>query len=325
MNRTNPVFLRFVGAVLLLAAWFASGWLATRPCPDRAFLSGLCAAAVILGNGVLLFFLNERVMTGASLLVFLFYIVLSTANPSALYFSRFHAASLLLAGSFACYVRFNALNPSMENLCGAWLLLGIAALLEPPFLWLAPVYALTSAGKAENKPKFIAATLLFLILPAAAWIGFRYLKGEASPALSFLESLWDGMTALRKPSFQLSAPTLCRILVTAIACVLAAVRILRRLDSYRISQFRASIRLIVMTLSLCLIVAFFYAGGSPGDSLGSAGGSAVGGVPSGLVVLLPVSLMLGEYTGPSRSRPVGRTMAAFLLLFLLAERISCFV
>lgn len=318
MSRTNSVFLRFIVAILLLAAWFASGWLAARPCPDRAFLSGLCAAAVILGNGVLLFFLNERVMSGASVLVFLFYIVLSTANPAALYFSRFHAAALLLAGSFACYARFNALNPSMKDLCGAWLLLGIAALLEPPFLWLAPVYALTSAGKAENKPKFIAATLLFLILPAAAWIGFRYLRGEASPALYFLGTMWDGMTALRRPSFQLSAPTLCRILVTAIACILAAVRILRRLDSYRISQYRASIRLIIMTISLCLLVVLFYAGGG-------ASGSVGGGIPSGLVVLLPVSLMLGEYTGPSRSRPSGRTMAAFLLLFLLAERISCFV
>ena len=171
--------------------------------------------------------------------------------------------------------------------------------------------ALTSAGRAESKPRFIAATLLFLVLPAAAWIGILYLKGEAAPAQSFLQTMWDGMSDLHHPAFRFSAASLCRILVTAIACVLAAIRILKRLDSYKISQYRAAIRLIIMTLSLCLLVLFFYADGD--------------GIPSGLVTLLPVSLMLGEFTGPSRSRPAGRTMAAFLLLFLLAERISLFV
>ena len=308
MNRTISDILVTVGLFLLLGAYCATGRLAL-PHEGNVFLPTLYAGLIIIANSILLYRINERLLSGTSLLVAVIYFVLATARPQALSFTPVHAASLLLAGSFYCYLHFNSMRTSMKYLAGAWGGLGAAALILPPLAWLVPVYALSSFGKPEDKFKFSVAAFLALLLPLAAWTGICYLRGQDS-FQQILSSLWNGMCAVQRPSFHYSAATLCRMLLTAVATILAVIRIIGRLDSYKIAQFHACLRLIILTLALCVLTLLFFA--NPG-------------IPSGLLTVLPVAPLLGEYfCHPVREKGTG-TLALILILLLVVERISCFV
>lgn len=308
MNRTISDILVIVGLFLVLGAFCATGWLAL-PQEGSGVLPALAAVGILVVNSILLYVVNERLLSGTSLLVAVIYFVLATARPQALYYTPVHAASLLLTLSIVCYLHFNSMRTSMKYLVGAWACLGAAALILPPLAWLAPVYAMFSFGKTEDKLRFWVAALLSLLLPLAAWTGICYLRGESSVG-TILQSLWEGMCAVQRPSFHYSAATMARLLLTAIAAVVAVIRVVRRLDSYKIAQFHACLRLIILSISLCVLTLLFFANPA---------------IPSGLLTLIPVAPLLGEYLShPVREKGTG-LFALVLILLLVVERISCFV
>lgn len=308
MNRTFSDLLAAAGVFLLLLAYCASGWFAL---PDGAggLPATLSAAGIMLADCALLYLINERLLSGSSLLTSAIYLLLAAARPEALAYTPLHAASLLLAVSLAAYLFYNAAGTSLKHLVAAWASLGAAVLIAPPLAWLIPVYAVTSAGKADEKLKYWIAALLALLLPLAVWTGICYLRGGAPP-LEILRGLRDGMCAVQRPSFHYTAATLCRMLLTAVAAVLAVIHAIVRLNRYKTAQFHACVRLIILTLVLCLLTLLFF--DRPG-------------VPSGLVAALPAAPLLGEYfSRPARGKGIG-TLAIVLILLLIAERVSCFV
>ncbi len=308
MNRRFSDLLVIAGVILLLTAYGAAGWLAL-PVAERTFLPTFSAVGVVLINCVLLYMLNERLLSGTSLLVAVLYAVLATARPASLVYTPYHTASLLLAVSICAYLHYNAGRPSLKYLVGAWAALGAAVLVTPQLAWLIPVYALSSIGKAEDKVKFWVAAPLALILPVAAWAGICYIRsGEAPGAL--LSKLWSGMCAVERPSFPYSAASMCRLLLTVVAALLAIVHVARRLDSYKTAQARACMRLMILTLSLSVLTLLFFSHPA---------------IPSGLLTVLPVAPLLGEYFSHAvRGKGVG-TLAIVLILLLIAERVSYFV
>ena len=311
MNRTISALVSLAVTILLLAAWCASGWLAADVQPERAFVSGLLAGLVILLNAVLLFLVNDRVMADSGLVTPVAYVVLATANPAALWYTSLHAASLLMALSIVFLLGFCALRPSMGRLAGCWAALGSAGLIFPPLLWLAPLYAVLTVGKAEDKLKFWTASLLTLCLPAAIALAFNSLGGTRT-ATAFFSDIWAQMSTLPHRPLHLSAAMLCRIVLTALAALLAIIRALGRIDRYKISRSAAVIRIIFLTLAICVLTALFCRDGQ---------------AAAGLVTYLPAALILNEYFGSSdRQHTAGaRTLAIILMLVLLVERITCFV
>lgn len=308
MNRRFSDLLVIAGIILLLAAYSTAGWLAL-PAAERAFLPTLSAVGVILLNCILLYMLNERLLSGTSLLVAVLYAVLSIARPVSLLFTPYHTASILLAISIIAYLHYNAGRSPMKFLVSAWAALGAAALAVPPLAWLVPVYALTSFGKTEDKVKFWAAALLALLLPVAAWAGICYIRGGEDP-ITLLSGLWSGMCAVRRPSFPYSAATMCRLLLTVVATILAILHVARRLDSYKTAQARACMRLMILTLALAVLSLLFF---SRPD------------IPSALLTALPVAPLLGElFSHATRGKGLG-TLAIVLILLLIAERVSSFV
>lgn len=310
MNRTISEFMVLVGVFLLLATWYASGYPAATPGLPHTFLSGLLAAAIILANAVILQLTEDRVLAQLGLFTPAAYIVLASANPAALWFSPFHGASLLLALSMAFYLAFCANRPSMGNLAGAWATLGGAALLFPPFLWLAPIYAVSAVGKAEEKLKFWVASVLALCLPIGIYLGIMALRPNSLAPDAFFAGLWRGMTDVSHGPIHFSAATLCRILLTALAALLALLWSIGRLDRYKISRSAAVLRIIYLTLSLSLLTLIFLP-----DSR----------YPAGLATALPVSLLLNEYFGVPDRKKGSRMLAVILVLILVAERIACYV
>ena len=199
----------------------------------------------------------------------------------------------------------------MGRLAGCWAALGSAGLIFPPLLWLAPLYAVLTVGKAEDKLKFWTASLLTLCLPAAIALAFNSLGGTRT-ATAFFSDIWAQMSTLPHRPLHLSAAMLCRIVLTALAALLAIIRALGRIDRYKISRSAAVIRIIFLTLAICVLTALFCRDGK---------------AAAGLVTYLPVALILNEYFGSSdRQHTAGaRTLAIILMLVLLVERITCFV
>lgn len=308
MNRTISSLLTALGVFLLLAAYCAAGWLASPEAGERA-LGTLPAAGTILAGCALLYLVNERLLSGSSPLVAILYIVLATARPAGLFFTPLHAASLLLAVSVTAYLLFNSIRTSMGTLVLAWAGLGTAALLAPPLAWLAPVYAVFSVRKTDEKMRFWVAALLAFILPLAVWTGINYLRGGDSPG-EILQGLWSGMCAAQRPSFSYPAVSLCRMALTTLVVILAVFHVGARLDSYKTAQFHACLRLIILTLALSLLVLFFYF--RPG-------------LPSGLLTALPAAPLLGEYFSHAARNKRAGTLAIILGLVLAAERASFFV
>lgn len=310
MNRTISALVSLAGIILLLAAWCASGWLAAETLPDRPFLSGLLAAAVILVNAVLLYLANDRILAQAGLVTPVAYVVLVAANPAALWATPFHAAALLMAFSLVFFLSFCAIRPGMGSLVGCWAALGAASLLFPPLFWLAPVYAVLAVGKAEDKLKFWTASFLALCLPTGISLALTGLNGNGTVA-AFLTDFWAQMRTLPHRPYHFPAATLCRIGLTALATLLAIIHALGRIDRYKIARSSAILRIIFLTVALCLLAALF----CPDRQ------------PAGLITSLPVALLLNEYFGSSDHRRTAgsRTLAIILVLVLLAERIACFV
>ena len=308
MKRTNADLWVYVAVILLVALYWATGWRAASP-PPRPFLSGLAAALILSANAFLLYLTNDRIMNEMSLIAPLAYAALVAANPAALYYTPLHMASLLMAASLFFYLHFCAEKPSLDYLGGAWVTLGAAGLFYPPLLWLAPVYAATTAPRAESKGKFWVTLLLSLILPTAIHIGIQYLRGGNAPDL-ILRDLWNGMTDVRHPALHISAATLVRILLVFIAAVLAALQMLRRLTRFKTGQFHAVTRVLLLSICLAVLGVIFLADINQ---------------PYGLLLMLPVSLILNEYfRNPEGSRSI-RTLSLILLLVLAVERIARFL
>ena len=105
---------------------------------------------------------------------------------------------------------------------------------------------------------------------------------------AFFPNLWHGMTDVAHGPIHFSAATLCRILLTALATLLAILWSAGRLDRYKISRSAAVLRIIYLTLSISLLTLVFLP-----DSR----------YPVGLATALPVSLLLNEYFGvPDRKK-----------------------
>jgi len=308
MNRTISDLLVILAVILLLAVYGTSGWLSV-PHEGSTALSVLPAVGTLIASFALLYLVNERLLSGSSLLAGSIYIILACADPASLSYTPLHAASLLIAVSLSTYLHFNSVSTSMGNLTVAWATLGAAALIVPPLAWLVPVYAVTSVGKTEEKLKFWTAALLSLLLPLAAWTGICYLRGGDDP-MTILQSLWNGMCAIQGPSLNYPAATVCRMLLVTIATVLAIISILFRLDSFKTALYHAYFRLILLTLALGILSLLFFI--RPG-------------LPFGLLTALTTAPLLGEYfSHPERKKGKG-TLIIVLVLVLVVERISYFV
>ena len=245
-------------------------------------------------------------MNEMSLIAPVAYAILAAANPAALSYTPLHAASLLLAASLSCYLRFCADKPSPDLLGGTFIALGAAGLFHPPLFWLTPVYAATTVSRAESKGRFWVTALLALVFPAAVHIGIQYLRGGYAPPV-ILHGFLERMTAISHPVLHLSAATLVRILLTFVVAAAASLHLLRRLSRFRTGPFHATVRTLLITLVLTVLSALFL---TDGDQ------------PAGLLVMFPVSLILNAYLRNAGQDRSVRMLGLILLLVLAVERVS---
>lgn len=308
MKRTFSEFATFLAVLLLPALFWASGWQVATP-PEQPVTSGLLAALALAAGAMILYLTGDRALNEMSPVAPFAYLVLATVQPASLYATPLHGAAVLLAASLFFHLNYCAARPSLENLAGAGFTLGGGALLFPPLLWLAPVYAATAFGRSENKLKFGVTALFSLLLPLGAYIGIRSIFGNGTDGL--LPDFWERMTRVTVPTIHYSAATICRILLTLAVALLAIIQMLGRLDRYRTAQYRAVLRLIFLSLAIGVLALLFLSDGR---------------LPAALITAIPVSLLLNDCIGEAEHRSKGMTTLLFiLLLVLVAERITYFV
>lgn len=310
MSRSTISFTAFLGGILFLAAFYASGLYANTPGATTGPWPAIGAAAVIVANGFGLLMTSNRVSVKATVSVPFIYIALVAANPWALHWSAFHPASLLMLGSIFCYLSFCAVRPSMEYLAGGTFLLGAAGLFVPPVLWIFPIFLLMGVGKATAKVKYLVISVIGLVLPLLILAGITYLRQGADAVLGLLPSLWERMTDVHLGIRHFSAATLARILLTLVATLMAVVHIVGQLNTYKTVQFLALVRLIMMAVALSVMALLF-----PEDAH----------TPCGLIICLPVTLLQNEYMAARGNERTKTALAIIAFLLLVAERVSLFL
>jgi len=309
MNSRFSDFSVYTSIVLVLAAFFLTGWMAA-PHAGNLLTSGLPALLAVLFCCVPLFFIHQRMLMGSAMVTPLFYVFLAMANPVACCFSAFHWVAMLLAVSLYAYFCFTALVPSPRFAAGTWFPFGVAALLLPSLLWLAPVLLLSSIGKAAEKGKYVITALLGLLLPALVWMALRFLHGDPLSPVDLLATSWTGMRTLHLPGASLPVVTLVRLGFTVAMTLVAYLRIVPRLSRYKTAQYHAIVRLLLLTL--CLSVYTFLFLDYPA-------------LPAGLLVMLPTAPLLSVFLLDTLSRRNTVPWFVTLLLLLAAERIALFV
>lgn len=309
MNRNISGFFFPVFLLLFVAACYASVWISPAAAAGGTFATGLGACLVIVACCLLLFLVYRPVLPGASGIAPVVYAVLAAAHPAALYFSPFHIAVLLMALCLYCYLLFNTIRPSHEMLFLMWAAFSAAGIFVPSLFWLLPVLLFSSLEKAPGKGRFLATAVWALALPLLVWTGIRFLVWDTPPT-AFLPGIWDGMTTLHLPTFNLPAVTVVRITLTAAITLAAILRIVSRMSVFRTAEYQACWRLILMTLCLTALSVLFLSDAA---------------TPAGMLVMLPVAPLLGRYFQPDLRRKLTRLMLIILALLLVAERISLFV
>jgi hypothetical protein len=307
MNRNIRGIFDLVAWVLIVAAYYASAWMA--PAGACTVADGLRATLVILVCCVLLYFLHQHMLSGSGIPTALLYAVLAAAPPAALRYSPFHIAVLLMALCQYCYLHFNAVNPSQETGFIQWASFSSASIVLPPLGWLLPLLLLSSLPKAVGKGRFLATAFLGLVLPLAVWTGIRFCMKDPDPT-AFFPEMWAQMATLHLPHFCLPVVTVVRIAMTAAITLAAIIRILCRMSSFRTAEYHACVRLILMTLGLAVIAVLFLSDPA---------------TPSGLLLMLPVAPLLSRFVQDNPGRKMGRLLLIILALLLVAERISLFV
>lgn len=309
MNRRISDFLVYVCMALVLALHFLTGWLAA-PDAGKLLTSGLPAMLAILVCAVPLYFIHQWMLSGSSMVTVLFYVFLAAANPVSFTLSRFHGIAILLVCCLYCYLCFSVLRPSLDYAAGFWLSFGIASLLLPSLLWLAPILLLSTIRKAADKGRYIFLMLTGLLLPAAVWMALRFLRGNPLSPGDLLSACWSGLVTLHLPSTRLTAATLVRIGFTVLMTATAFWRILPRLSRFKTAQYDATLRLMLLTLCFSAHAVLFL---------------DYPVLPAGLLVMLPTAPLLSVFLLDTLSRRGTLPWFVTLLLLLAAERISFFV
>ena len=293
--------------LVVLSAWYVSGILSGRAASSGAW-DIVPAVVLLLATGFIIYLINENMISGGSSLAPVIWFILATANPAALTLSPILAATPLVAASIALLLAFCTVRPSIEYIAACFALLGVAAMLLPPLIWLSPIFFICSITRTESKARTVVASLLALAIPLFTWCCIRFLAGDLQAVVATLEGFGRGAVSLNLIGTGASAPTIARLALTVVLTLISLILVIRRLDSYTTDQFRSANRIIILLPSLVALAILF-----------------LGGQPWELLTAIPASLLIDEYA----SRPVHRRGCTLILtalgLLLLAERIYLYL
>ena len=279
------------------------------PLYSGSFLSCLLG---VLFTGILalmVFLAGNHISSGMNQFIPLIYLVLVLANPSSLRFSPIHAAAASLVPALFNNISFCNSGSDLTSLAKSCFFLTIASFFFPPLMWLCIPMAALSIGKADDKSKYLFTAIFSLAAPMLLLFGIRYLQVGLQNAADIFPDYLRAMADVPSKSIAMSASTLCRLVITAIIAIISAYCVAGSFSRYKTVQYTAYTRILFYAAAITAVAAVFI----PSMAW-----------PGCLLTAIPLSLMMNEYFGNGAHDGSG-TMAAAVLLILIAERIQCFI
>lgn len=267
-------------------------------------LSAVLAGAFLLVTAVALHVMNNSYASGLNFILPLLYLVLSVANPNAIYLTPFHIAAFLLVLSMEYFVKFKVDSLSNADIFVSILLLAASSLFFPPLIWLLPFLFISGFGFSERKVSYIVASVSSVVASAGALMGTAYLVSGTEEMLKIPAAYAGAITDVGLLRVESSPLQLCRDGLIFLLVIVAAVRNIRNQGNYRISESRMLSTLTLFTVVLYAIIVLFL----PDIVL-----------PYGVIVLAPASVVIFGLFGDSKKTLV-TIFGIIIIAIILAER-----
>ena len=183
-------------------------------------------------------------------------------------------------------------------------LLGVAALLFPPMVWLALFILLMNFFPAGDKLRFIVSSIVGFILPAVICLTYLYVTGDVRELMPAVSGFFKATVTPYFGIGAISAARVIKILTLLVCCIVSLVSFLKRSAQYSLSHSHVMIMIFAYSAAITLLVILF-----PPGSVQAAT----------LLVMAPVSLVIYDYLIWGADDRGCRITLAFLALAVILE------
>lgn len=303
----NPLFW----IIFLIALYVSAFFIDTQPYSPNGLtifghntISAVLALLFLVMTAVALHIMNNSYASGLNYILPLLYLVLSVANPGAVYLTPFHIAAFLLVLSLSYFVKFKANSLHNADLFVSIVLLAVSSLFFPPLIWLLPFLVISGFGYAERKASYILASVFSTVTAAGALMGFAYLIFGVDKMMSLPAAYAEAVTGAGIIHMESSPLQMCREGLIFLLVIVAVVRNIRNQGNYKISESRMLSALTLFTVVLYAVMVLFL----PDIAL-----------PYGLIVLAPASVVIFGLFGDSKKTLV-TIFGIIIIAIILVER-----
>jgi len=270
-------------------------------------LSITLATVFILLTSISLYIFNERnLMIGQRGILFpIVYLIFAITTPKSIFFSGVSVASLFIVWSLY-YSIFSKKGDTELFISG--FLISLAALFDPHVTLLFPLIVFFALRSAVVTPRAVAIVAGSIIIPLAFMLAFRYLFFQ--DALFFVEIFINDLTSIDYPSLSLMSVSDIIVTLSLFLYLMFAVSYaLNNMNRYKILKSHSFSRFISLLL-LCILIVLFYP--QSGEGLTQ-------------IIAIPVSVIVLEYVSSSEKPSKKKVGFLLVLIFLVINRISCFI
>lgn len=256
----------------------------------------VAACALLLAISLTLLALNGNYGKCHSTLIPAIYLMLATANPNALCFSKLHAATLLMTISIFLTRKYIVDGQKNPDAFAASFFLGSASCLFPPAAWIFLINITLRLSRSEDSKRMAISSIFGLLMPLAIACGVIYIKDGAPQIVEFCSSLAQGMIDIGPKAIFYSPATIIRMVVILILTIIAAARVPKSIT-------------LLYAVAIVVIAGLFFHSSSE---------------PFCLLTCMPAALILNEYVADESRRNTG-IVILIAILILVAERVSYFI
>lgn len=270
-------------------------------------LSITLATVFILLTSISLYIFNERnLMIGQRGILFpIVYLIFAITTPKSIFFSGVSVASLFIVWSLY-YTIFSKKGDTEMFISG--FLISLAALFDPHVTLLFPLIIFFALRSAVVTARAVVIVLVSILIPFAFMLSFRYLFFQ--DALFFIEIFISDLTSIDYPSLNLKNVSDIVVILSFFLYLLFAVSyVFNNMSRYKILKSHSFSRFMSLLL-FCLLIVLFYP--QSGEGLTQ-------------IIAIPVSVLVLEYVNSPEETAKKRVGFLLVLIFLVINRISCFI
>ena len=230
--------------------------------------------------------------------------ILALSFPSVAIYVPTLWCVLAANAAFYCAARFYGGDISDNWVLLYSALLSVASMLFPPMVWMALFLLIMNFFPAGDKIRFIVSSLVGFLLPAAVYLTYIYVTGDARELLPAVSGFFKATVTARFGLGAISAARAIKILTLLVCCIVSLVSFLKRSAQYSLSHSHVMTMIFAYSAAITLLVILFPPGGVQAATM---------------LVMAPVSLVIYDYLIWGADDRGCRITLAFLALAVILE------